>query len=172
MDTKTLNKYFCAGINSFNKAGQIVVMLQNQGYPLTEISRKSEILTIANLKQLIEVYEGRLLPELILKTPARNYVRKLPVEKQREVVRNGVEVVRPQGTKLVKKYVPYSSLKLQDCRVAFAGNKLRSETSQRRLLKKGVLKRPVYTVYNGRVVIHRQTSFSPKEIKQMLSEVA
>ena len=170
MTIQTLNKLFSQGSSSFYKAGQLVVMMRNE-HSLAEISRKSEILTIANLKQLIDIYEGRLLPELLFKTPARNYVKKLPIETQREILRNGVEVVRPVGNKLVKKYVAFSALKLRDCRIVFNGGTVRTVNAQRKLIKRGLTARPSYKIENGRVFVLRQTSFSTKELNKLLTEI-
>lgn len=166
-----LTRYVSQGSASIYKAGQLIQVLQAQGLTLAKISRLSETLTVRNLKDLLAISENRMLPELLVfKSPAVNYLKKFPIEKQREIMLNGVERVKKNERGFYEKdYLPVARMSHADCKTVFNNGRIRSERAQKDYIRTKPAGKPSYKYENGKLVVLRPTSFSNAKLVELMS---
>lgn len=168
-----LDYFVSTGLDNLYEAGKIVVELR-KNYNFKEIAEHSNFLTIGDLKSLEAVGLNKLHPALMaFKGPGTNYIAKMPIELQSEIVDNGVNTVIVEGGKLRTKVIPVGHLKRYHCDTAFENGKVRTVAAQKAYLKNLPAKteKVNYEIRGKNLLVFKPMSFSKADLQGILAQM-
>ena len=174
------------GINSWTKAGEIVVKLvDEQGMSLEDIVQQanSELLNVNLLSQFERIGRKQVMPRLLVSNyPAAVHLQRLPLSEQKRLMDGSVELVVNHGGKFDLLQVNVRHLTKHQCKQVFDLQDVRSAGAQRAWLEEQAQSKEssvvrsgqhlLWTVKNGKVIFRSACEVTRHELAVILTQLA
>ena len=181
-----LGKLIEDGINSWTKAGEIVVQLvDEQGMSLEDIVQQanSELLNVNLLSQFERIGRKQVMPRLLASNyPAAVHLQRLPLSEQKRLMDGSVELVVNHGGKFDLLQVNVRHLTKHQCKQVFDSQDVRSAGAQRAWLEEQAQSKEssivrsgqhlLWTVKNGKVIFRTACEVTRHELAVILTQLA
>jgi hypothetical protein len=181
-----LGKLIEDGINSWTKAGEIVVhLVDDQGLSLEDIVQQSgsELLNVNLLSQFERIGRKQVMPRLLASSyPAAAHLQRLPLSEQKRLMDGSVELVVNHDGKFDLLQVNVRHLTKHQCKQVFDSQDVRSAGAQRAWLEEQSQSKEnsairsgqnlLWTVKNGKVIFRTACEVTRHELAVILTQLA
>lgn len=185
-DIRELGRLIEDGINSWTKAGEIVVrLLDEQEMTLEDIAKQAgnDLVTVNVLAQFERIGRKQVLPRLLVSSyPAASHLQRLPLSEQKRLLDGSVELVVNHNGSIDLLQVKVTHLTKQQCKQVFDGQNVRSAGAQRAWLEEQNQSKEsqairsgqqlLWTVKNGKVIFRTACEITRHELAVILTQLA